>query len=95
MPVFVKALGQDNVVPVEPSMGGEDFSQYGLAGVPICMFRLGSVDAARLEGYTKQGQEPPSLHSPIYYPDPPRTLATGVTAMSSAVLDLLPPKNGR
>lgn len=72
-------------------MGGEDFSQYGRAGVPICMFRLGSVEAQRLAGYARVSQPPPSLHSAVYYPDAPETLRTGVTAMAGVVLDLLAP----
>lgn len=92
VPVFVRVLGQENVVAVEPSMGGEDFSQYGLAGVPIFMFRLGSIDPQRMADLAKQGKELPSLHSPVYYPDPLPTLTTGVIAMSNAVLDLLPVK---
>ena len=89
-PIFRRALGDENVVESEPSMGGEDFSQYGRAGVPIFMYRLGSVDAARLERYAQLGQAPPSLHSPIYYPDAEETLLTGVTTMATAVLELLP-----
>lgn len=91
LPSLKKAVGADNVVLSEPAMGGEDFSRYGRAGVPIFMFRLGSVEAKRLEGYARTGQVP-SLHSAIYYPDVELTLQTGVTAMATAVLDLLPPK---
>jgi metal-dependent amidase/aminoacylase/carboxypeptidase family protein len=93
VPVFKRVLGDENVVPSEPSMGGEDFSRYGLAGVPIFMFRLGSVDPHRLEGHTRVGQEAPSLHSPLYYPDPEEALATGVRAMAAAVLELLGGEN--
>lgn len=89
VPVFRKTLGDGNVVPVEPSMGGEDFSEYGLAGVPIFMFRLGSVNADRLAEMKKGGKLPHSLHSPFYYPDARETITTGVTAMTSALLDLL------
>lgn len=89
-PVFRRVLGEENVEESEPSMGGEDFSQYGRAGVPIFMYRLGSVDASRLERYEQLGQEPPSLHSPVYYPDAEETLLTGVTTMAAAVLELLP-----
>ena len=89
VPTFRRVLGEDNVIPVEPSMGGEDFSQYGLAGVPIFMFRLGSVNASRLQEMKKEGKTPPSLHSPFYYPDASETITTGVTAMSAAVIDLL------
>ncbi len=91
-PILVKALGESNVVSSEPSMGGEDFSRYGLAGVPICMFRLGSVEPHRLAGLTRGGMEPPSLHSAVYYPDAAETLKTGITAMATAAIELLPPK---
>lgn len=91
-PVFRRILGEERVVPSEPSMGGEDFSRYGLAGVPIFMFRVGSVEAKRLAGYERIGQEPPSLHSAVYYPDAEPTLETGVAAMASAALELLQAK---
>lgn len=88
-PVFRRVLGDDRVVPSEPSMGGEDFSQYGLAGVPSFMFRIGAVEQKRLDRFEQLGQTPPSLHSPLFYPDAEPTLATGVTAMAAAALDLL------
>jgi hippurate hydrolase len=91
VPVFREVLGEENVLPGEPSMGGEDFSRYGRAGVPIFMFRLGSVDPKRMAGLKRTGTLP-SLHSALYYPDAEQTLQTGITAMTSAVLDLLPPK---
>lgn len=89
VPTFRRVLGEKNVIPVDPSMGGEDFSEYGLAGVPIFMFRLGSVNADRLAEMKKGGKTPPSLHSPFYYPDAKESITTGVTAMSAAVVDLL------
>jgi hippurate hydrolase len=92
VPVFTRVLGADNVVPVDQSMGGEDFSQYGLAGVPIFMFRLGSIAPQRLEEFAQANRRPPSLHSAEYFPTPDTTIATGVTAMSAAVLDLMTTK---
>lgn len=89
VPAFRTALGDENVVPVEPSMGGEDFSQYGLAGVPIFMFRLGSISPERMASFKQAGKEPVSLHSPFYYPDAPETITTGVSALSAAVVELL------
>ncbi len=88
--VFRQALGAERVIVTEPAMVGEDFSRFGRAGVPIVMFRLGAIDAKRLERYRQLGQ-PPSLHSPQFYPDAEPTLVTGITAMSSVVLDLLKP----
>lgn len=89
VPVFKRVLGDKNVIPSEPSMGGEDFSEYGLAGVPIFMFRLGSVNAERLAEMKKDGKSPPSLHSPFYYPDAKEAITTGVTTMAAALLDLM------
>ncbi len=93
VPVWTKTFGEARVVEVPPSMGGEDFSVYGLAGVPICMFSLGTVEAQRLAGFERLKQAPPSLHSPFFYPDAEPTLRTGVTAMTAAVLHLMPSKH--
>ncbi|MEX2169731.1 MAG: amidohydrolase [Pirellulales bacterium] len=87
-----KRLGAKQVESPDPSMGGEDFGRYGLAGVPICMFRLGSVPAARLDEFAAKKQPPPSLHSPLYYPEPESTLRTGIVSMAAIVADLLPPQ---
>ncbi len=89
VPVFEATIGQQNVKLVEPVMGGEDFSRYGLAGVPILMYRLGSVSERRLNQYRMAGRTPPSLHSPIYYPDVEPALRTGIATMSNVVLELM------
>lgn len=85
-----RVLGDDRVKPTPQSMGGEDFSRYGLAGMPITMYRVGSVAPARLAEYAKQGTPPPSLHSPRYYPDAEQTLRTSLTTMGAIALELLP-----
>jgi hippurate hydrolase len=87
-----KRLGDNKVVEGDPVMGGEDFGRYGMAGVPICMFRLGSVSQNRLDEFTARGVPPLSLHSPLYYPDIAETLAVGVPAMATVALDLLAPQ---
>jgi amidohydrolase len=92
LPVFRRVLGEESVTQAEPKMGGEDFSEYGIAGVPIFMFGLGSVEPQRLAGFKRLDQAPPSLHSAFYYPDAEATLRAGVNVMSSAVIDLLPPR---
>jgi hippurate hydrolase len=84
-----RVFGEESVVEGDPVMGGEDFGRYGLAGVPICMFRLGSVSQKRLDEFAKRGQPPLSLHSPLYYPDVEESLSFGVPAMASVALDLL------
>ena len=87
--VFRRVLGSEQVGGVEPSMGGEDFGMYGKAGVPITMYRLGAIEADRLQEYVEQDGMPPSLHSPLFYPDAGPTLATGITTMGSAALEIL------
>jgi hippurate hydrolase len=86
-----RTFGDANVVDSEPTMGGEDFSQIGLAGVPICMFRLGAVNQARLDKYAADHKPPPSLHSPLFYPDAEESLRVGIPAMVAIAVDLLPP----
>jgi hippurate hydrolase len=86
---FQQAIGEHNVIADEPSMGGEDFSQYGLAGVPIVMYWLGTVEQSRLDRYQELEVPPPSLHSNQYYPDVEPSLRTGVLTMTAAALNLL------
>ena len=92
VPVFQQAIGAENVIEAEPSMGGEDFSHYGRAGVPIMMYRLGTADADRLTELANEGSQPPTLHSPFYYPQPKESLITGVITLSTAALELLKPE---
>lgn len=95
MPTVKKVLGKENVVNTDPSMGGEDFSRYGRAGVPILMFWLGTVDEHRLAGYERFNNPPPSLHSPLYYPDAKESLITGISVMSTIALELLSKESER
>jgi hippurate hydrolase len=85
-----QALGEANVVVLKPEMVGEDFAAYGLADprIPICMFRLGTSDPEAIRE-SEHGGPLPGLHSSRYAPMPGPTIRTGVTAMSTAVLDLL------
>ena len=87
--VFSQAIGEENVSVAEPSMGGEDFSQYGRAGVPILMYRLGTVLPERLARFEALGVGPPSLHSATYYPDLDPSLKIGFQTMTAGVLELM------
>jgi len=89
VPALAEALGEDKLVLADRSMGGEDFSRYGRAGVPIFMFRLGSVDPARMDEFARSGRLPPSLHSAEYFPEPRVTLRTGLVATVTALLQLV------
>src|SRR5436190_398249 len=51
------ALGNDNVIPKDPTMGGEDFSEYSLPdhSIPAFMFNVGAVDPAKVAESKKPG----------------------------------------
>lgn len=87
--IFADAIGESHVKEAPQVMGGEDFSQYGRAGVPIVMYWLGTIDPKRLERYEELGVDPPSLHSPKFYPDAEECLRTGTMTMAAAALELL------
>jgi hippurate hydrolase len=88
--VFREALGADKVLARPPMMGGEDFSRYGRARVPICLYWLGTIDPKRVAEAESDNSIPlPSLHSDQFAPVPEPTIKTGVLTMSLAVLNLL------
>jgi amidohydrolase len=91
VPILSRELGTSNVVEVEPVMGAEDFGLFGQGGVPTFMFRLGTIPPDRVASAKAKGETLPSLHSAFYYPDALPSLRTGVRAMTSAVVGLLPP----
>ena len=83
-------LGAAKVTERPAVLGGEDFSRYGRAGVPVFLFWLGTIPPERVAEAAREGGKPlPSLHSPFFAPVPEPTIKTGVLAMSLAVLDLL------
>ena len=91
--VFVKALGNDNVVKLPPVMMSEDFGYLSLdQKIPATLFTLGAVDPVKVKQSRETGIPLPSLHSALFYPQPEPTLRTGVKAMTSAVLELMKKK---
>jgi amidohydrolase len=89
--VWKKSLGDENVETVDPTMGGEDFSEYSLPdhSIPAVNFHFGAVDPGKIADYKKAGKELPSLHSSKFAPVPEPTIRIGVIGMTSAVLDLM------
>jgi len=85
------ALGASNVVPKDPTMGGEDFSEYSLPdhSIPAFMFNVGAVDPAKAAESKKTGTPLPSLHSSKFAPVPEPTIRTGLIGMISAVLEVM------
>ena len=93
VPALVDALGSSNVIATKPVMGTEDFALYNEGNVPICMFWIGTISHGRIEAATAKGEALPVLHSAKYYPEPAPSIATGIRAMTAAVIKLLPPSH--
>jgi len=75
-------LGSDHVVEVpKPNLGGEDFAYFGLAGLPVAMFRLGIRD--KKKGYTSPG------HSATFDLDDQRVLPVGAAMMAATAMQML------
>ena len=79
VPSLEKAVGEENVRNILPTMGAEDFA-YFAQKIPGFYFRLGARPKGR--------REFPALHSPEFAPDP-GSLEVGVKAMVQLVLDYL------
>jgi amidohydrolase len=89
--VFARSLGADNVVDPKPIMVSEDFGLFGLDGhrIPLVLFLLGASSAQQLQESQRTGKPLPSLHSSLFLPQAEPALRTGITATTSALLDLL------
>ncbi len=87
--VLAATFGAASVQEVPPVMGGEDFSQFGRAGVPAALVWLGAVEPKRFAEAKAAGRSLPSLHSSGFAPDRVPTVRTGATALTVALLELL------
>jgi amidohydrolase len=89
--IWKKSLGNENVEIVDPTMGGEDFSEYSLPdhSIPAVDFHIGAVDPEKIAESNKTGKPLPSLHSSKFAPVPEPTIRTGVVAMTASVLELM------
>jgi amidohydrolase len=89
--VWKNSLGNENVEIVDPTMGGEDFSEYSLPdhSIPAVDFHIGGVDPVKIGDSKKSGAALPSLHSSKFAPVPEPTIRVGVIGMTSAVLELM------
>jgi amidohydrolase len=84
-------FGKDSVKNRRATMGGEDFSRYGMTEhkIPICMYWLGTISPKKVEEAQNGSTPLPSLHSPLYKPEADDSLHYGVGSLSEAVLAAL------
>ena len=75
-------LGAENVVDVpDPSLGGEDFAYFGLAGLPAALLRLGVRDPKK--GFTSPG------HNSTFDFDDRRVLPIGAAMLAATAWRML------
>lgn len=90
--VLGSELGTERVQIVDPVMGGEDFSYFGIEGdIPIAVLWLGAIEPAVFAAAAAEGRTLPSLHSSGFRADAEPAIRTGVTGMTALVLDLMAP----
>ena len=81
-------LGDAAVVEMPAKMTSEDFSEYGLAGVPSALLHVGAVNPSRLAAARKSGIPVPAPHSPEWAPEREPTLKGAIRAETTALLEL-------
>ncbi|HEX5042423.1 MAG TPA: amidohydrolase [Candidatus Polarisedimenticolaceae bacterium] len=84
-----REMGAEAVVEQRAVMIGEDFSEYGRAGVPAALFWVGAVEPARYAEAKGNATPLPSTHSPLFAPDRERTLRTAIRAEVAMLMELL------
>jgi amidohydrolase len=88
-PALEHALGAANVVDAAPVTASEDFSEYGAAGVPAFILRVGAVPPQRLAEVKGDVTQLPSLHSPTFAPDREPTIKTSIMAEVAMLRELM------
>ena len=89
--LFRNLVGNDNVHELPAEMGGEDFGRYARhLGVPGLQYRVGTISKERWDASQETGADPlPSLHSPLFYPEPEETVSLTVKSMANLAMALL------
>ena len=78
-------LGKDDIGVSEPVTGSEDFSYFTKEGVPGVYLKLGGAEPSQWAEAKAQGTEMVSNHSPLFAPDAPPAIETGIAAEVEAV----------
>lgn len=82
-----------SIVPVSPTMIGEDFGIYSKQNtIPSYLIWLGVLSKTQLKNYEQEGLGIPSLHSPRFAPDYKNAIPKGTQAMVSSLLYLFKSK---
>ena len=87
---FVRAFGPGVLIDkVRDGMPGDDFAEFGRAGVPSVYFEVGGTPQAALDAAKAGGPPVAGHHSPLFKVDGEAAVILGTEAMTVAALDLL------
>jgi amidohydrolase len=92
---LLRELGPARVKDVPPEMAAEDFSDFQRAGVPTLMLRIGAVKQTTFDAALQSGAALPSLHSPLFAPDPEPTIKAAIAAEVIALRELMAASSSR
>ncbi len=85
--VLGSTFGSERVKVRAPILGGEDFSRYGRAGIPVFMWFVGTASPDALAKAKAPGASAlPSLHSEFFAPVAQPTIEVGVKSLVASVL---------
>ena len=89
-PVLNRVLGEENIYLGKPSLGGEDFGQYGRVEplIPSFLYWVGGVAPDHYQAAQRGELNLPSLHSASFAPDAERAITTGIGVMTGMALEL-------
>ena len=84
-------FGAERVHALTPVMGAEDFAYFGRTDpkIPSLIFWLGAAFPEDVAAAERGEKKLPSLHSPFFVPEREAALKRGVSAMTTAVLELM------
>ena len=88
--MLLREMGSARVREVPVEMASEDLSEFGRAGVPTLMLRVGATAPATYEAAMKSDAIIPSLHSATFAPDREPTIKTAILAEVLALRELMP-----
>ena len=91
---FLKGhFGSERVQITPPSMGGEDFGEFGRADAPriqSLIFWVGGYPADAIAKAKAEGGAAPGIHSPFFAPEAGKVIATAAEALTLSAMQLMP-----
>ena len=86
-------FGETRVQTMQPSMGGEDFGEFGRAdrvGIKSLIFWVGGSSADAIAKAKLEGSSVPGIHSPFFAPEAAKVIATAAEALTFSAMSLMP-----